>query len=294
MPNNTIQKSVKEILNALQYGSSEDKLEAIALARRKEDKFFTTLIYDQKKSKRISKKVSTMEPFSSAEIEMIKLGLSDILEKGKDLLVCWYASIVLIEIKSLSESILEVLWNSSIQLLKNIFKNGKGSMLYAIAINKVREETIRALSLSKSFPGIGEKINKCFEGEVFVDEHDSGDALREISIYAFGAIGDSSYLELIKYWSENGESRIKNAAKAALELWGQESYDNIKKSAEKMEKSNFCFIATAVYETPYALEVQILQNFKNHYLSKSSTGRWLIGSYYKISPFIAKILEQND
>ena len=55
-----------------------------------------------------------------------------------------------------------------------------------------------------------------------------------------------------------------------------------------------CFIATAVYECPYAPEVMKLRKFRDRYLLKFSFGRLLVCFYYYISPFIANIIQKSD
>ena len=63
---------------------------------------------------------------------------------------------------------------------------------------------------------------------------------------------------------------------------------------KKESKSKGCFMATAVYSSQYAPEVQILKKFRDNYLSKFPViGIWLIENYYKISPNIAKVMKQS-
>ena len=63
---------------------------------------------------------------------------------------------------------------------------------------------------------------------------------------------------------------------------------------EKESKSKGCFIATVVYSSQSTPEVQILKRFRDNYLSKFPVvGIWLMKNYYKISPYIAKMLKQS-
>lgn len=62
----------------------------------------------------------------------------------------------------------------------------------------------------------------------------------------------------------------------------------------KKGKSKGCFIATAVYNSQFVPEVQILCQFRDNHLSKFPVvGIWLIRTYYKFSPSIADIMKQS-
>lgn len=88
--------------------------------------------------------------------------------------------------------------------------------------------------------------------------------------------------------------------KKALEIQPdkEESRKGLEKTKELAQitkaKSKGCFIATAVYDSQFAPEVQILCRFRDNHLSKFPVvGIWLIRSYYKISPYIADIMKQS-
>ena len=55
-----------------------------------------------------------------------------------------------------------------------------------------------------------------------------------------------------------------------------------------------CFIATAVYGSPYAPEVRKLRNFRDRYLLSFRLGRLLVYFYYYISPLIANMIQKSD
>jgi hypothetical protein len=54
-----------------------------------------------------------------------------------------------------------------------------------------------------------------------------------------------------------------------------------------------CFIATAVYGSPFAKEVTFLRLFRDNYLLNVRNGERIIDIYYNYSPFIAKLIENN-
>lgn len=55
-----------------------------------------------------------------------------------------------------------------------------------------------------------------------------------------------------------------------------------------------CFIATSAFETPQAIEVQLLRHYRDFYLKNSKLGRQFILAYYQTSPHIARILDSNS
>ncbi|MBX2988222.1 MAG: hypothetical protein KF802_10020 [Bdellovibrionaceae bacterium] len=55
-----------------------------------------------------------------------------------------------------------------------------------------------------------------------------------------------------------------------------------------------CFIATSAFESPWALEVQLLRHFRDSSLKPHAAGRLFIRCYEKTSPAIARFLDRND
>jgi len=55
-----------------------------------------------------------------------------------------------------------------------------------------------------------------------------------------------------------------------------------------------CFVATAAFESVYALEVQQLRFFRDHQLKKHRWGRQLTKWYYQVSPSIACLLDKHS
>jgi hypothetical protein len=54
-----------------------------------------------------------------------------------------------------------------------------------------------------------------------------------------------------------------------------------------------CFIATSAFESPLAIEVQILRRFRDQHLRKYFLGRKFIYAYYKVSPRFACALDKH-
>ena len=54
-----------------------------------------------------------------------------------------------------------------------------------------------------------------------------------------------------------------------------------------------CWIATAVYGTPLANEVDLLVDFRDNHLLTNYVGKTIVEFYYKVSPPIAELIRRN-
>ncbi len=54
-----------------------------------------------------------------------------------------------------------------------------------------------------------------------------------------------------------------------------------------------CFIATAVYESPSALEIDLLRDFRDEVLLETGLGRQLVDFYYRNSPPLAEFIIEH-
>ncbi len=60
------------------------------------------------------------------------------------------------------------------------------------------------------------------------------------------------------------------------------------------EHQQECFIATAVFGTPIAPEIDILREFRNKFMSRTTVGKKIVRTYYRISPPIADTIRYNE
>ncbi|MEO0091469.1 MAG: CFI-box-CTERM domain-containing protein [candidate division WOR-3 bacterium] len=68
----------------------------------------------------------------------------------------------------------------------------------------------------------------------------------------------------------------------------------VESPATRSEEKRGCFIATAVYGSPMAKEVNLLQCFRDEILLKFILGRFFVSTYYLFSPLIAKVISGSD
>jgi hypothetical protein len=66
------------------------------------------------------------------------------------------------------------------------------------------------------------------------------------------------------------------------------------KSFTQQSSGSGCYIATAAFGSPLALEVVTLYDFRDLILNKSEAGRKFVSFYYRFSPAISRIIKRNS
>lgn len=96
---------------------------------------------------------------------------------------------------------------------------------------------------------------------------------------------------IVKYQEENEEVKEEfvypNSSTKIMEEKAYERYQ------EKKRRKSGCFIATAVYGTPSALEIDVLRDFRDEFLLKNRVGEKFVNFYYRISPSIANFISKH-
>ncbi|MCD6521434.1 hypothetical protein J7K56_01500 [Candidatus Calescamantes bacterium] len=82
----------------------------------------------------------------------------------------------------------------------------------------------------------------------------------------------------------------------ALDAWMGESGPSVMASSqgEGRQRTQGCFIATAVFDTEQSSEVEILCRFRDTVLLRNIYGRVFVKFYYVFSPPVAQILRKNN
>jgi len=87
-------------------------------------------------------------------------------------------------------------------------------------------------------------------------------------------------------------STIANLTAAATSIIMNTDY-SVRANFEQIPAGGWCFIATAVYGTPMAKEIQILREFRDEYLLTNPSGRAFVDFYYRVSPPIAQFITEH-
>lgn len=114
---------------------------------------------------------------------------------------------------------------------------------------------------------------------------------------ALSGAASFGHLEIVRYLIDHGAdvNQVINNATAldnAISMGRNEVIDLLKKyGAKSLKKASNnkdgCFIATAVYGSPFENEVMILKAFRDNWLVNYSFGKTFIKFYYWVSPPIA-------
>ena len=95
--------------------------------------------------------------------------------------------------------------------------------------NIIRYATIQALSNVKNNTQVVDALIRKYQT-------DQNISVRLASIWALGSIGDESSRKHLEYITTRGEGEELRAAQAALELFGKESFEEIKSKKEQLDK----------------------------------------------------------
>lgn len=92
----------------------------------------------------------------------------------------------------------------------------------------------------------------------------------------------------ISYLSEHNEGDLLIQYIPILDEYMKKPSINV-----KSENKQQCFIATAVYESPHAIEVLVLKRWRDRYLINNWFGRFFIRIYYMVGPVLADFVIDN-
>lgn len=188
------------------------------------------------------------------------------------------------------------MWNSRVALVK------QGNSLMQ---NKLYNEA--AVSYEK-YLRLLELVFGCKTGQL------SPESLKESAKTAELTIIVGVYWDLLRIYDSSAQSadRQKHAANQLAKFINYTpAYPDIMKKADAFvrnarnpevvkffinqakRKRARCFIATSAFEMPNSLEVQYLRAYRDYTLKKSFWGRKFVYFYYRVSPGIANILDNQ-
>ena len=93
---------------------------------------------------------------------------------------------------------------------------------------------------------------------------------------------------IVKYQSEDGITKEKFVSPDSFT-----QIMNERKLELEIKPKSGCFIATAVYGTPLAPEINTLRDFRDNILLSSNTGEKFVYFYYRFSPPIANFISKH-
>lgn len=189
------------------------------------------------------------------------------------------------------------------EYLLDISADGK----WSVKIEQPRPST--APSIPKNFVGKSQQVSELFSmGKGLATFKMTHDGSSNFAILLLDNKGRTVELLVNEIGSFDG-SKAVGIAKAGIYLldisadgnWtidvGGEKFIPSKETPEKEAKSELeegCFIATAVYGTPLAPEIDILRDFRDEFLLKNEAGEKFVDFYYQNSPPIANFISEHS
>lgn len=155
------------------------------------------------------KRIEALQKISEVgrgHLQEVRLTLLDVMSKG-DAQIAWFASCALAKLGDQSDEAVE-------NLVANLDPPpGENE-------NILKYETVKALSNMKTNAQVTEVLVEKYKSEQNI-------GVRNGIIWALGAIGHESSRKYLEYIVNRGESEESRAAQAALELFGQGSFEEI-------------------------------------------------------------------
>lgn len=189
------------------------------------------------------------------------------------------------------------------EYLLDISADGK----WSVRIEQPRPST--APSIPKSFAGKGQQVSELFSiGKGLTTFKMIHDGSSNFAILLLDNKGQTIELLVNEIGAFNGSKAvgIKKGGIYLLDISADgnwtidvegEKFIPSKETSEKeanSEPKEGCFIATAVYGTPLAPEIDILRDFRDEFLLKNEAGEKFVDFYYQNSPPIANFISEHS
>jgi len=145
---------------------------------------------------------------------------------------------------------------------------------------------------SVSTPGRETFANIEFDGATMFFYPGTGDTVVDLVATPF-----SSNWEFVNWTGDVGVIANPDAATTIITITPDRDYEitaNFQLTSEEETPSGGCFIATAAYGTPTAEQLDVLREFRDDVLLKSTVGSQLVDFYYQTSPPIADFISEHN
>lgn len=284
-----------DLLYTLQYGTPEDKAEALTLVRGVFNEGLVCGLFDKDRRAAIQKSVA-----AGAVAQLEERELQRVLREtanDKNAMLSWYANLVLCERWGTTSAAVGCLWGARgvlVQKLQQLQESGTdltATVSSVLTERAVDVETLRAVANLGKTPDASRMIHEFLgAGALEANAEEVVDAV----ICAIGASGDESLRPVVeRFATDPGKSQFHGFAQAAKALWGKGTFDQIRASKPKESSKAGCFIATVCYGGYESPEVLILRRYRDEKLYRTRAGRAAIHLYYGVSPRVAGYLEKR-
>jgi hypothetical protein len=180
-------------------------------------------------------------------------------------------------------------------------KNGKEMKMVEEQRQKaVKEGVSKLFALKKEYEATGGDINivdnTSPKAMGFIREHPDA-----VSLKGTFAVYDSELLNVVKKQMDDSQNLLLVAYPQTDEMKVytvhiddvDDSEDEYSGSSSSGGSGGGCFIATAVFDSPYSPEVELLRKFRDNILLNSLLGRMFVKLYYVVSPPIATLITKT-
>lgn len=169
--------------------------------------------------------------------------------------------------------------------------NSNGYSLYSneagISIPPNAPSGLKATAISSSEVRLTWQDNSSVENGYVIERRSESGSWSQIGVAGADATGyvdrglnpSTIYYYRIKAYGRTGESPYSSEVSV--------------KTNETSSGDINCFIATAVYGTPLAPEIEVLRKFRDRYLITNAPGRLFVRFYYAVSPSIAEVIKNH-
>ena len=107
--------------------------------------------------------------------------------------------------------------------------------------------------------------------------------------------GPTGFIRYVDSLQEENSQKVSLPSVPIISGMFKEAIEEAGKDAKQStDKKSGCFIATAVYGSAEALEVNLFKRYRDEFLQSHLLGRIFIKIYYLISPYLSKLIANSS